>query len=329
MKRAARWIGLLTAGVVLFVAPATVAHGLWSATATGTLSVGTVQLAVPGNLAAAPVACGTATVTWSSVPTATSYVVSWSPVPGSYTDLPAVTSTSLVLTPGLLGGTKVVQVRVRAVNGGGASADSASINIDLQPAGCTPTGVPGSVVQAISDCGSGALAWGNVPQTTGFRVYRRVGTSAPYTYTLLADVTTRNATFAKGSMPDNITVVVTSYGTGGESAYSTPVAMVLTCPAPTVLSCGSAQGTSAYSMTFTTVAGATGYRIHYSADNVTWFYVVTSATSPYVQTGLTSDGTSYWRVRSSNGLVASPFSNTIKIVRSNAGASWSCEGVTP
>ena len=329
MKRAARWIGLLTAGVVLFVAPATVAHGLWSATATGTLTLGTVPLDVPGNLSA-QVTCGQATVSWNAVPTATSYVVSWSPGTGSYTDLsPAATTTSLTLTKGLLDGTRVVQVRVRAVNDAGASADSGSVTIDFQPAGCTPPNVPGSVVQALSDCGSGALTWGNVPQTTGFRVYRRVGASAPYSYTLLADVTTRNATFAQGSMPDNITVVVTSYGTGGESAYSAAVTMTLTCPAPTVLSCGSAQGTSAYSMTFTTVVGATGYRIHYSAGNVTYFYVATSATSPYVQTGFTSDGTSYWRVRSSNGLVASPFSNTIKIVRSNAGATWSCEGVTP
>ncbi len=285
---------------------------------------------MPSNLAA-PVTCGQANVSWNAVPTATSYVVSWSPNgTGTYTDLPSVTTTSLTLTQGLLSGNEVVQVRVRAVNGGGASADSAPVTIDFLPAGCTPTGVPTGVAQTVSDCGTGSLGWGNVPQTTGARVYRRIGTSAPYTYTLLADVNTpRVAVFSKGSLPDNITVVVTTYGTGGESGYSAPVAMNLACPDPTVLSCGTAQGTSAFSMTWTAAAGATaGYRIYYSADNVTYFFVTTSAASPYIQS-LTSDGTSYWRVRSSNGSVASNASNTIRIIRSNAGATFSCQGVTP
>ena len=203
------------------------------------------------------------------------------------------------------------------------------MTIDFLPAGCTPTGVPGSVVQTISDCGTGALAWGNVPQTNGFRVYRRVGASAPYSYTLLADVTTRNATFSQGSMPDNITVVVTSYGTGGESGYSAPVAMTLTCPSAPVLSCGTAQGTSGFSMTWTTAAGATaGYRITAGLDNVTYYFIAVSAASPYTAS-LTSDGTSYWRVRSSNGLVASNASNTIRIIRSSNGATFNCQVVTP
>ena len=103
MTRLTRWIATLTAGVALFVAPATVAYGMWSATATGTLSVATVPLGVPGNLAA-PVTCGQANVSWSAVPAATSYVVSWSPGTGTYTDLSAVTTTGLTLTQGLLAG---------------------------------------------------------------------------------------------------------------------------------------------------------------------------------------------------------------------------------
>ncbi len=114
----------------------------------------------------------------------------------------------------------------------------------------------------------------------------------------------------------------------GTMNVSTAFAPVTTAP---TLSCVSSPSAGTYRMSFTNATHATSYTVYRSTTtNATASYtsLATNATSPYTTPSAPNGSTCFYRVKGVNSLGEGPFSNTLRVVRSSAGA-MTCTAVTP
>lgn len=134
MTRALRALLVMTAGLAVFLAPATVTYALWSATAQGTA---TVTVAAPVPPATPVVACGSRannnefSIAWAQVSGATQYTVhrSASNLDGSYAQIATVAAGSPTSYTATVETDGTHFFRVRASNAAGTSAFSKTVSI--------------------------------------------------------------------------------------------------------------------------------------------------------------------------------------------------------
>jgi fibronectin type 3 domain-containing protein len=244
------------------------------------------------------------TVTWSAVAGASGYAVfraNGSATPtvqigtsatASYTDSTAVAGT-------------LYNYAVKATTTPGASAASAANqgwrNV---PA---PTGVSATDGTSTANV---TVTWNAVAGATGYKVFRAVGSG---TATQLGSTASGILTFADGTAQPGTTYQFTVRATtaAGDSASSAADAGTRSTPAPTGVSATDGAHTDKVVVTWTAVAGATGYKIFRGTGSATpTTQVGTSATSSYTDT-TAAPGTTYrYAVKATTAAGDSPASAT-------------------
>lgn len=275
----------------------------------------------PTATAATNVTSSSFTANWNSVSCATGYrldvatsssFTDKSFVSG-YQDLDVGNATSRSIT-GLKAGT-IYYYRVRAYNGGGTSGNSNVITVTTVPA--APSAKP---AKNITTTGFTAN-WSNVKGATGYQL--DVSTSSTFTSYLtgyqnlnVGNATSRNVT----GLSANTTYYyrVRAYNGAGTSGNSN-VITVLTAPVAPTASAATNVTTTSFIAHWSSVSGATGYRLDVSTSSTFGSYVtgyhnlnVGNATSRSV-TGLSANTTYYYRVRAYNGGGTSGNSNVISV----------------
>ena len=192
--------------------------------------------AAPVGLAASAVTASGATLTWQPTTGATAYVVS-----AGGTTLGTTTSTGWTDSTAPSG--SAVDYTVAATDASGSGAAAAADVVTLPAAPTEPT------ASAVTASGA-TLTWAAVPGATGYLVYAQdilvAGTTAP--------------TYADASSPSGsaVSYVVVATDASGAGQPSTAVAVTTLPAAPDGLS-ASAVGATGATLTWSPVAGATGY----------------------------------------------------------------------
>jgi hypothetical protein len=215
-----------------------------------TVISGTVCSA-PTGLAASSPTLNSLSVNWSPTVGVSTYNVSYQPVGGAYSTLPATTSTTSTLN-GLTAGT-VYNIYLTATNSFGTSAASSSITYGtVSPA---PTGV----VASNASTSTVDLSW---TSSTGASSYLIGYTPAGGTFKTLTGFTTLNATvggLSPGTLCNFSVYAVNNYST---SASSSVVTYGTLTSSPTGLSVSSPT-TSSLNLSWTGVVGAASYSVYY------------------------------------------------------------------
>ena len=270
----------------------TAVNGAGESAASAEVSATTNSTPVPPALPAAPTGIsatgGTKQVTlsWSAVPTATSYNIYWSTTSGvTVANGTKITgATSPAVHTGLLDSTTYYYV-VTAVNStgeGAASVQVAATTITPAPVPVVPSAPAG--LTASGGTQSVTLSWSVVSQATSCNLY----------WSTSSGVTKANGTRIAG--------VTSPYVQTGLSAGTTYYYVATAAPPPAIPAAPTGVtatgGLKQVTVTWAASPGATSYNIYWSktagVTTVTGTKI-TGAASPYVQTGLT-DGTIYYYI---------------------------------
>lgn len=248
------------------------------------------------------------TLSWGAVDTATSYNVYYSTTSGvtkaNGTKISGATSPTV--QTGLLDSTTYYYI-VTAVNSAGegaASVQVAATTLTPTPAPVAPAAPTG--VTAAGGTNQATISWPAVANSTSYNIYwsttsgvtkangtKVAGVSSPYVKTALSAGTTYY-------------FIVTAENSVGESAASSQVSATTAAPpvpvpaAPTGVT--ATGGANQVTISWSPVSGADSYNIYWAtATGVTTAGTkITSASRPYVQTGLAASTTYYYIVTAVN-----------------------------
>jgi transcriptional regulator CtsR/regulation of enolase protein 1 (concanavalin A-like superfamily) len=204
--------------------------------------------------------------------------------------------------------------RVRATNGSSDSAYSAeasattpAIPLPAAPSGLTATTATSAQI---------SLAWtDNASNETGFKIERKTGSGG--TYSQIATVGAGVVSYSSTGLDPNTTYFyrVRATNAGGDSAYSNE-ASATTLDAPPAAPSGLAAttiSTTQINLSWTDNAtNETGFKIERktgSGGTYAQIATVGAGVTGYNDTGLTASTTYYYRVRATNSLGDSPYSN--------------------
>jgi fibronectin type 3 domain-containing protein len=240
----------------------------------------------PTNLTATP-ADMKVTLTWTASTGATAYRIRRGTASGVYSTIATVATTTWANT-GLTNGTTYYYV-VAATNPGGDSPNSAQAS--AMPFAVTPPAPTG--LSAKPGDSKVTLTWNAATGATFYRVRR--GTTSGV-YTTIATVT--SPIYGNTGLTDGVTYyyVVAAGNSAGTSANSAQVSTTpLALPAaPTGVS--ATAGTGSVTVSWSSVTGATGYRIRRSTVNGGPYTTVAAVSgTAWLNTGL-SAGTTYYYV---------------------------------
>jgi uncharacterized protein (TIGR02145 family) len=177
--------------------------------------------------------------------------------------------------------------RISSYNSGGEGSQSNVASATTQPV--APTGVAAAANSATSI----TIGWSAVTGATGYRVYR---STASGTYEQVGTAT--STTYTNASLTESTTYYykVAAYNSGGEGSQSSYATATTRVGTPTGVT-AAANSTSSITVSWSSVAGADGYRIYRStASSGTYIQVGTSETTSYENTGLTANTAYYYKV---------------------------------
>jgi titin len=250
---------------------------------------------IPTGVGATATSSMAISVSWTAVNGATSYKIFRSPVSGgTYYMQVGTSATSPYLNTGLTASTPYYY-KVSAVNSVGESAQSSEATATTPPA--YPTGVSATATSSTAI----SISWTVVGGVTSYKVFRsatlggtyaQVGTSTTSPY-VDAGLTPNTAYYYK----------VKAAISAGESGFSSEVTATTQVGIPGIPTGVGATATSSTSITvsWTTVSGATSYKVYRSAaSGGTYTQVGTPATSPYSDAGLTASTAYYYKVSAVN-----------------------------
>ncbi|MEJ0099039.1 MAG: fibronectin type III domain-containing protein [Pseudomonadota bacterium] len=236
---------------------------------------------------------------WSASSGATSYNLKRSTSStGSYSTIATLTTLSYTDDSGLSNGTTYYYV-VTASNSAGESANSGSASATPQAPIAIPA-APGSLV-AVAGNAQATLTWAASSAATSYKLKRSTTSGGPYTTLTSPTVTS----YIDSPLNNGTTYyyVVSAVNSAGESTNSTqvsaaPLAPVVVPAAPTnlVASAGNAQ----VNLSWSASSGATSYTVKRSTTSGSGYATVTtSASTSYVDAGI-SNGTAYYYVVSAS-----------------------------
>jgi uncharacterized protein (TIGR02145 family) len=232
------------------------------------------------------------TIGWSSVTGATGYrVYRSSTTSGTYEEVGTSATTSYENT-GLTAST-AYYYKVAAYSNGGEGSQSSYATATTREVG-TPTGV----TAAANSTSSITVSWSSVAGADGYRIYRSTASSGTY----IQVGTSETALYTDNDLSDGTAYYykVTAYNSGGEGSQSNVASGTTQPVAPTGVKV-EISGTRSITIGWSSVTGATGYRVYRSsASSGTYIQVGTSATTTYTNAGLTESTTYYYKVAAYN-----------------------------
>jgi uncharacterized protein (TIGR02145 family) len=231
------------------------------------------------------------TIGWSSVTGATGYrVYRSSTASGTYEEV-GTSATTTYENTGLTAGT-AYYYKVAAYSSGGEGSQSSAVSAATLPV--APTGV----TAAANSTSSITVSWSSVTGATGYLVYRSASLAGSYEWIDLSTTTSyTNSSLTAGTA---YYYKVSANSSGGQGSQSDAVSTATLPVAPTGVT-AAANSTSSITVSWSSVAGATGYRVYRSStDYGTYEQVGTSATTSYENTGLTTSTAYYYKVSAYN-----------------------------
>ena len=247
-------------------------------------------------------------LTWGTVSSATSYNLYYATTSGvtktNGTKLTNVTSPAVQTR---LAAATTYYYIVTAVNSTGESAAS------IQVAATTPATVPSPTapaaptgVTAVGSANQATISWPVVSGATSYNVYWSTTTGVTKSSgTIVAGVT---SPYVKTGLSAGTTYyfIVTAANSVGESADSTQATATTAAAPPAVPAAptgvSATGGANQVSISWSAVSGATSYNIYWATTSgvTTAGTKISSATSPYAQTGLAASTTYYYIVTAVN-----------------------------
>jgi fibronectin type 3 domain-containing protein len=266
----------------------------------------------PTDLTAEATSSSSIWVSWSSVTGATHYTVyRSSSSSGTYSNVDNITSTSCSNT-GLTANT-TYYYKVSAHNSAGESAQSSSVSAKTSASVSKPD-APTGVTASAESSSSIKVSWSSSTGATGYKVYRSSSSSG--TYSSVGDVTTTSYTDTGLTANTTYYYKVSAHNSAGESAQSSSVSaktsISISIPAtPTGVS-ASAESSTSIKVSWSSVTGATGYKVYRSSSSSgTYSKVGDATTTSYTDTGLTANTTYYYKVSATNSAGESAQSSAV------------------
>lgn len=255
---------------------------------------------------------GNYVVSWTSVSGATRYELQERPAAGGWTTMQDASVTSIAIT-GRASGTWEYQVRACSTNCGVWSA-TASVLVTLPPANPPTLTVPAS-----SNTGAYTVSWTAVATATRYELQERLG-SGSWSTLPETSATTRAIS---GKTGGSWHYQVRACNTGGCTAFSTVRTVVVSLPpagTPT-LTVPPTGANGAFSVSWTTVSGATGYQLQERQGTGAWATVQDDAATSRSITGKAAGDWSY-QVRACNSVGCAAWSSpgTVTVVMPPTGA---------
>jgi titin len=288
-------VGSLTAGTAYtfrIIAVDASGNSVASATATAT-----TLLAAPAPAVVAASTTGI-TVTWPSITHATGYLIERSVDDATWAQIAAPTAavgasqTYLDNTVPLTADTEYFY-RLRTVDGSN-SAYSAVVSTH------TLLAAPSSVVATSISASEIDLAWAAQPTATAFIVQQQGGTVLVPTWTQVGDAVASGSTgvaLTGLSTKTAYSYRVIAVNDGGNSIASSTVSATTSTAVARLV--GMTQSSTSVALTWHAVAGATGYKVLESPDNITFTPLTPTlgaTTTNFTATALTNDTTYYFAV---------------------------------
>jgi len=284
----------------------------------------------PTNVTATATSSSSITVSWSSVSGATSYNIYGGVNSFDYSLLG--TSTTFSYSHTGLSANTTYYYKVSALNSIGESAqsdkvsaktlkDDSSGGTDLPDVPNTPNtpnttlSVPTNVKATASSSNRIFVSWSSVSLASGYYIYRSLSSSGDFIKVGTTDSITTYFSDTGLSAGTDYYYKVASYNKNGESAQSDYV-LATTLPiivpdTPTNVT-ATPNSSSRITISWSSMSDATGYKIYRSLNSSDDFTQVgTSASTSYVDTGLSADTYYYYKVAAYNENGTSSQSNYV------------------
>lgn len=275
-------------------------------------AAGTTELVAPSGVPVLTVPAmsttGSYAATWTAVPYASRYELQERLGTGAWATIHNAAGTSKALS-GKANGSWSYQVR--ACNAQGCAGWS---DIDTIQVAVPPSTAPAVTAPASSTTGNYTVTWTAVALATRYELDERKDSGAW--------VNIHNAggtSKARVVNPGTYQYRARACNAGGCSAYSTVATTTVTSPpqppaAPAVLSApATAEKSTPFTVSWTSVAGATGYELERNRDGGAWNTTYTGATASTSQT-LTLNGVYEYRARACNAVGCGAYSPTRTVV---------------
>lgn len=256
----------------------------------------TPALTAPASPGAAAYSYNSIRITWSAVPGATGYnITRATSASGTYTTVASVTGTSYINSGLTANTTYYYKIQPYRVLGGKKIYGSTSAVVSAKvvfPAPASPKAVSASY-------NSIRITWSAVSGATGYNIYR--ATSANGTYTTVASVTGTSYTNIGLTTGTTYYYKVQPYRvSGSKKIYGSTTGVLSAVPVPAMPTSFTAARYSASSirLAWKAVTGASGYEIYRATSyRGTYSYVATTSSASYINSGLTSNVTYYYKIR--------------------------------
>lgn len=266
----------------------------------------------PTNLVATVTGPNQINLTWDAVSGATNYYIYRSTTYyGNYTNIVVVTTPSYLNTG--LAANSSYYYKVEAYNSAGPSGFSAITGATLNgsySSGSVPS-APTNLTATVAGPNQINLAWDAVSGATSYYLYR--STSYYGTYSNINVLTTPS--YADTGLTTNGTYyyevqAVNSFGSSGYSAITnaTTNGSYSSVPSTPTNLIATAANPSQINLTWNAVSGAVSYYIYRATSYSGTYSNITVVTSPsYVDTGLATNGTYYYKVQAANSFGSSGY----------------------
>ena len=279
-----------------------------------------IEPSKPSNFMATTQSTTQINLTWSNGSNVDGYEIERKNPGGDYVKISTIGNTNSFNDSGLSPNT-IFYYRIRAYNSGGYSPYSNEANATTSAIVLNPPAKPTTLSGAVTANDRITLTWADKSNNeTGFKIERKkVGENYTEIGTVASNVSTYNDTGLSG----NTTYYyrVRAYNSDGNSDYSNEISIIMTNlpSAPTNLEV-TIQTSTKIELTWTDQSSnETGFKIERKTGTGAYSQIATVGVNvnSYVDSGLTSSNTYYYRVRAYNAAGNSTYSNEVNIKTAN------------